>query len=54
MHISALFLIMHFFLIFCTLSYFVLSDKHSPFTANSKNKKKKKRKNTKTLFSSVS
>lgn len=44
MYISALFLIVHFFLIFCTLSYFVLSDKHSPFTANSKEQKKRKEK----------
>lgn len=44
MHISASFLIMHFLKFFCTLSYFVLSDKHSPFTANSKEQKKRKEK----------
>lgn len=33
-----------FLKIFCTLSYFVLSDKHSPFTANSKEQKKEKKK----------
>lgn len=33
-----------FLKIFCTLSDFVLSDKHSPFTANSKEQKKRKEK----------
>lgn len=33
-----------FLKIFCTHSYFVLSDKHSPFTANSKEQKKRKEK----------